>query len=324
MKGAAPYAAAAGAIVAAEAIEYLNRPKSGSDIAATREAGTVPGIEAAARQELPCKVKRIDGAKTWYGATIRTLGSGAGEDWLRELHIQRASLCEALGDLGIGKLTLRPKLNAHCARQWLELWLDAWEVAARKSPKAYAAYDISRGTASQHGTCSGSPSSWRELDAKGDSFPASFDDAMHMGLGAPAGGWRCMPTDLGKVLLRVIKLRAAAAYYAQVADIVDAAGEPWILARQAYEALDDLALELDRVSVSYGDAEAEALATLRQDLHPVKFLHKAANWAMVPVEVALNDVIGPALSLFASTVVVGLLPYVVIGGAIYLVVRRRK
>ena len=323
----APYAAAIGAVGAAALVEYLNQSPPEGAIPATMEKGTRPGLEAAAAASLPC-APRLEVTTTLTGAPIQTLdGSKAGADWLREFFIQRQSLTRALGDLGIAGLTNRPKLTAGCSRRWLENWLEAWEAAAARSPEAYAIYDQG-GDAGSRLACPGSPRHWRGIaldrrwaaDAGGFALPDAWLDSTGI---IPTA---CRITELGRAFRRVLMLHALAVAGEAIEGVLELVGAapPWIYARQVAEALQDFARELDEVAVNHGDARAEGWAEfVRTVSTPSNYLHAVADGGMAQLELAMKGVVGPALSLFLSTVVVAVLPYVVIGGAIYLVVKRR-
>jgi hypothetical protein len=290
-----PLLAAAAAIGAAWLLERAADAPSLTSIAPTRAAGMDTALQSAASRALPCGVARLSDVRTLFGAPIRTLPGGAGEDFIREFLIQRSSLTRALGDIGIPGITDRPKLSARCAELWLELWLDAFEVANHASPKAFAV--SKRPTVRQTGLfgieVTFDPVDWRSFDV---------DE----------------PTALGRAVDAARTLRAFA-----TAETVVGLGDlrPWIRARSVTEALLDLARELDAVGFQF-DVGAEAIEALRRDLHPIRFVEKAADVVVAPVEVALEKAVGPTLGAIVGTLVVSLAPLLVIGGAAYLIAKR--
>jgi hypothetical protein len=299
----APYVAAAGAVFATWLLEHTGGASSilESVIPPGRAAGYDNGLTAAAREELACGVRRLSSVRTWYGAAIRTLPSGAGEDFVREFWIQRANLNAARGELGIPGLTNRPRLTAECAAQWIELWLDAWQVCNAANPRAFAL---------DHG----------RFELRGPlGSPIHFD---------PAGSWRTAeprsaPSHLGKVIARARGLHTEA----RIVSAVPFVGElVWIKARQVTETLLDLAGALDwcsGIDVANGQIVAEAAATLRRELHPVRYVEKATGVVVGAAELALTKVAGPVLSATVGAIAMTLIPWLVVGGVTYYLVRRQ-
>jgi hypothetical protein len=289
--------AAAGAVAGAWLLERWADAPSATGIPATREEGGVDALNAAAARALPCGVQRLSGVETIWGTLIRTLQGGAGEDFIREFVIQRSSLTRALGDIGIPGLTDRPRLSARCALAWLELWLDAWQVANRANPRAFAL---------DHG----------RIVFGGPLAPTTiaFDRAPEW----RSAGSVSNPSSLGRAFeaLRALRAHAAIETAGPLADV-----RPWIRAREVTEALLDFARELDSVAYSH-DTSSEALDALRRDLHPMRFVEKAASVVVTPVEVALDKVVGPTVTAVVGTAVVSLAPILVIGGVVYMLVRK--
>lgn len=303
-KGSAtPYVAAAGAIAATWLIEQLGQGGGGlANLipAQERPQGMETGLNAAAREVLACGVRRLSSVVTLTGAEIRRLPSGAGEDFVREYFIQRVTLNRALGDLAIPGITNRPKLTAACAEQWLELWLDAFETANARNPAAFA---LDKGRI-----------------VGGGLQPVRLEHA-------PIGDWQSAApqgdrTHLGKVFERVRGLYVEAKL---VATVPIAGSLVWIKARQVTEALEDFAGALDHSAFSFavtGHVMAEALATLRRDLHPVRFVEKAADVVVAPIELTLEKFVGPVLAATLGAIGMTLLPWAVVAGATYYLVRR--
>lgn len=317
-------AVAGAALAGAWLLERLNESKPSTDIQPTRNAAMDPTLGELARV-MPCDLERFANLKTLTGAEVRKLPSGAGEDFLREFFIQRMSLVKSQGDLALfggqgtdgilgALLPGRPALSALCAKQWLEMWLNAWQAAARASGAYAVAERVTIGGGrSPYGNAACSTTDWRAAWSMPTTLTGSTFGATDS----------CRMTSLGKAWLRLreLHLAAEAATAPAIPESVQTA-KPWILARHTSEALQDFAREMDNASFSHGDAYAEALDTLRKDLAPVNFLRKAADWAVTPAEVALDNVVGPALSSFLGTVVVAVLPYAALGAAIYVVAKR--
>lgn len=302
MASSTPYIAAAGAIAATWLLEQVGTGGGAlaTLIPAARPVGTDRGLEAAARSDLACGVRRLSDVTTLTGARIRTSGPlGAGEDFIREFLIQRSSLTRALGDLGIPGLTNRPRLTAACSSEWLALWLDAFAVANGANPKAFA---IDHGRPSTAG-----PFLTRVYDPIGDWRSA-----------APIGD----PSPLGRLVTRARGLYTEA----RIVEAVPFVGElPWIRARQVTELLQDLAAMLDwaaGVAAANGQISGEALATLRRDLHPVRVVEKVVDVAVGAAELALDKVVGPVAAATVGALAMTLLPWLVVGGATYFLVRR--
>jgi hypothetical protein len=300
---AAPFIAAGGAIIGTWLLERLGEASpsssSSSTIAATRTEGLDAGLQAAARSVLACGTARLSNVRTIFGAPIRTLPSGAGEDFVREFVIQRSSLTRALGDLAIPGVTNRPRLSPPCAQQWLELWLDAFEACNRRDPDRF-------------GTDSGTQIGWWPFDAD-PSNP----------FGKSPVDWRTergqgKRTELGRAVDRCRGLYEEARALAPLPGIESVT---WLRARKVTEAIQDMAIALDRVGFKH-DVAGEALAALRRDLHPIRVIEKAVDVAVTPIELALDHVVGPTLATVVGALAMTLGPWLVVGGAVYLIVRR--
>jgi hypothetical protein len=293
-----PYLVVGGAVVATWLLERGLDGSTGpasSAIPFTREAGLDQGLATAAAGR-PCGIERLGSTKTLTGAEIMRLPSGSGADFIREYCIERICLTKALGDIAIPGLTNRPKLSARCAAAWCEQWLDAWQVANRTNPRAFAL---------DHGRIAGGVLAPLTL---------AFD---------PAPAWRSIdsvdnPSDIGKAFMRVLKLHSFATIDATtpLADV-----RPWIQARETAEALMDFARELDGGGFSH-DTGWEALADLKHDLSPTRVLEKAAGAAAAPLEIALRDLVGPVLAAAVGVIVSAALPLLVVGGVVYYVTKR--
>jgi hypothetical protein len=296
----APYIAGAGAVLATWLLERVSESKSpSSTLPAARAPGLDAGLEAAARPVLACSVARLSTVRTIWGAPIRTLPSGAGEDFVREFVIQRSTLTRALGDLAIAGVTNRPKLSPPCAEQWLELWLDAFQVCNHRAPSVFA-------------TVGSWGAGWWPLGA--DAGDPTAVSAIDWRSEVPVGG----RSELGRAVDRCRALYSEARALAPLPGINAVL---WLRSRQVTEAIHDLAIALDRVGFVH-DVAGDALASLRRDLHPVRFLEKAADVVVAPIEVVLDTVAGPTLAAIAGTLIVTLAPWAAIGAAAYFVARR--
>ncbi len=321
------YAAAVGAVGAAALIEHMNRP--GAGVPLTEKGGTAEALEAAAHRQLPCGAPRLSDVKTWWGGTVQAKESGAGADWFHEFQIQAASLRAHIGALA--PMTNAPKLSALCARQWLEQWLDAWQAAARKNPEAYAVYEVRLPDATvDHLPCEASPTSWRDhgLDREwsggGWTVPTEIMNLRPTGPMAALKG-TCRLTPLGEVWREMLnRYIGAAAATAPAIPMSIQEERPWIGARVTYETMSRFASVMSLAGSSYGDARQEAAAELLSDLHPVNAIKKAGDFALVPLELWFSKVVGPAFAAVGGAVLGAILPYVVIGGAVYLVVRKHR
>lgn len=321
---AAPYIAAAGAIGGTWLID--NWGELGAGPAAPRQSGMNTALEASATH-MPCGLPRLSSVTTLTGAQIRQLPSGAGEDFIRELAIQRASITNKLGTLVPG--LERPKLTARCAQEWIGIWLDAWQVANAANPKAFA---IARPPPPPD-----SPS-WWQLTGPWSivTAPLYLGDALKQWNPPPAGPWHSTPapspaSSLGRAWQHLRELHAEAAAANLVTGTVDFlaglfgadtdTGERvWVGARKTTDALMMFAQEMDAAGFNL-DTDS-ALAQLRRDLHPLRFVEKAVDVVVTPIELATQHVVGPVLSATVGALATTLLPWIVVGGAVYILARR--
>lgn len=286
-------AGAAAAALAVYAIDQATQPKArpSSDIPPEKAAGFGAGLKYLA-EHMPCGVARPGGPQA---------------DFLREFFHQRTLLTVQFGDLGIAGLTARPNISARCAESWIAAWLDAWQAARAERAGAWriAKYPITGGALAGSAVAQKDPTDWRDpySELVGPAAAGEFTSSTAL-------------SDLGKAWKRLIELHNRAQWGGDA--------RPWLGAREVCEALQQFARELDDVGFTHGDAEAEAFDQLTKDLHPVRFVEKAADFALAPVEAVLGGLVGPGLALLLSTVVGAVLPYVVVGGAIYLVIRKQR
>jgi len=340
MSASTPYLAAGGAILATWAIDHWDDFFPSTPSVARRPAMT-SALERVAALSLPCEIDRLDRVTTLTGAPIRQLPSGAGEDFLREAHIQTASLVAALGNLAPG--FARPKLTARCAMQWVARWLDAWQTANQGDPQAFHVEDkptSAPDTSSVGSFLVDTLGPWTFGIAGGIAAIVSSDPLPGHETYERVGPWRTAATParlsgLGRSWEKLRQLHQEASAAAGVAAIADwfgdlfdddqtaAAGQPvWIGARRTTEAIFAFAGQLDTVGYQHPDVKAEAVAQLKADLHPARFAEKAVDLVVTPVEFALAHVVGPTLSATLGALASSLLPWLVVGGAVYYLARR--
>jgi len=292
VSGLAPYAAATGAILAAEWIARRNRPTT--DLPTTPAKGYDAARATAARAPL-CGAKRV--TEGYDDHEIHQDAAG-GTDFLREVTIQRNSLLAAFGGLSLD-LFRRPSISARCAREWLGTWLDAWQTAHRADRRAFAVFKP--WTLPGASALDFEPATWAEL----------WPD--HAGL----SGLPLERNALGKAVEACKALWTTAGLSMLIPGYGDS--RPWLFARATTEALYDLARRLDEAGLGHGDAEAEALAELEHALSPGGVAAKAADVVSGAVEVAVDKVVAPATGALLGVIA----PYAVLGVAIYVVAKRR-
>jgi hypothetical protein len=328
-----PYITAAGAVGAAWLVDHWDELKPSSP-GPPRTAAMDSALERFVTIELPCNAPRLASVASVTGAPIRQLPSGAGQDFVREFLIQRGSLVDAFGSFVPGLEW--PRMPAHCAQQWIERWLDAWQAANTSNPRAFR---VEQKVTSAPDTSSVPRFLWssvKDVLGIGDDThaPLPGHDSYER-----VGSWRTAATParlsaLGRAWSHLRQLHSeasAAAGLGAVADVfgglfgsgVSEAGQQvWVGARRVTQALYEFAGQMDVVGFHHPDARSEAVAQLKKDLHPVRFVEKAVDVAVAPVELAAQHVVGPVLSATLGALASSLLPWLAVGGAVYLLVKR--
>jgi hypothetical protein len=330
----APYIAAGGAIGATYLLEHWHELfPSTSATAPPRSAAMSSALDRFASVELPCAAPRLPVVTSVTGAPIMRLPSGAGADFLREALIQRGSLVQAFGSLT--PAFEWPRLTARCAQEWIERWLDAWQVANASNPNAFRIEQVLTSAPDTSGVFSFLGSSIGQiLTPWVDRGPLPGHDTY-----ARIGPWRSAPSparfsSLGKIWDRLRALHVEATAAAAFGDITGVFGglfgsdvaavgdQVWVGARRVTQAIVDFAGQLDVVGFVYPDAKAEAIAELKRDLHPTRVVERAVDIVLTPIEGAIEHVVGPAISATLGALASSLLPWLVVGGAVYLIARR--
>jgi hypothetical protein len=326
-----PYVAAGGAVLGSWLIDHWGELMPGTP-APPRTPAMETALDRFVTIDLPCNASRLATVESVTGAPIRQLPSGAGEDFVREYLIQRGSLVAAFGTFVPGLEW--PKMPAQCAKEWIERWLDAWQSANTSNPQAFHV--------EQKATSAPDTSSvWRFLTSSVGEILTPWNTESLPGHVTydRVGPWRSVATparlsSLGRAWQRLRDLHTEATSAAALGSIADvfgglfgsevaAAGQQvWVGARRVTQALYDFAGQMDAVGFSYPDARAQAVAQLKKDLHPVRFVEKAVDVVVGPVELAAQHVVGPVLSATLGALASSLLPWIVVGGAAYLLVRK--
>lgn len=201
---------------------------------------------------------------------------------------QTRSLAKKYGSLSwVGFETGRPAVTAECALAWIDMWLDAWWRARSREPIRYTV-----GAAN-----------------------LSLKDAYTVpeGGGGIAGnllgeeGW----SSLGRAWRELVKVRNLAVWLARDSKSASEPGKPFLHAARAAEALRVFAVELDKSAARElsGHAVDEALDAAKS---VGRGLAGGVAWVV-------GEVLGPIAGAVVSTV----LPYVAIGGVLYIVVRKQ-
>jgi hypothetical protein len=341
MPGSTPYIVAGGAILATWAIDHWDELMPSAPSVPRRPAmSTALERVGSPAMLLPCQVRRLDHVITLTGAPIRQMASGVGEDFLREAHIQTASLSAALGSLL--PAIKRPKLTARCAAQWIERWLDAWQLANQSDPQAFHVEQKATSapdTSSVGGFLLDTVGPWTFGIVGGVASILASDPLPGHDTYDRVGPWRTAATPsrlsaLGRTWEKLRQLHREAQSMIAVANIADifggifgqevaAAGEPvWVGARRTTETIFAFAGQLDTVGFQHPSVKAEAVAQLKRDLHPARFAEKAVDVVVTPVEFAIEKVVGPTLAATLGALATSLLPWLVVGGAVYYLARR--
>lgn len=330
----APYIAAGGAIAATYVLEHWDAlfPSVGA-AAPPRSAAMSTALDRFGSVDLPCAAPRLAVVTSVTGAPIMRLPSGAGADFLREALIQRASLVQAFGSLT--PVLEWPRMSARCAQEWIERWLDGWQVANASNPNAFRveqALTSAPDTSSVFGFIGSSIG--QILTPWVDRGPLPGHDTYDR-----VGPWRSAPSpprpsSLGRIWDRLRSLHAEATAAAAFGDVTGALGglfggdvaavgqQAWVGARRVTQAIVDFAGQLDVVGYVYPDTKAAAIAELKRDLHPTRFVERAVDVVLTPIEGAIELVVGPAISATLGALTMSLLPWLVVGGAVYLIARR--
>lgn len=282
-------AVAGGAALAAYALHRSMLPEGAPDDGGYTSVGDRGGVQDHARDTERAARRRLRvpcGAARVAYSDLPMDGS-VGATFAAEWACEARSLVAKYGSLTwLSIETGRPAITAECALAWIDLWLEAWWQARSEEPIRYTI---------------GADNF--ELDDPYTLPEAKSVTSSILGEGGIS--------SLGQAWRELVAARNLAVWFARDTKSADEPGRAFLHAARVADNLKAFAEALDKCATRElsGSAADEALGLAKG---AARGLGSGVAWVVA-------EVLGPVAGAVAMTV----LPYVAIGGAIYLVVRSK-
>lgn len=211
-------------------------------------------------------------------------GATFSAEWASEVRSLVAKHGE-LAWLGIG--TGRPELTADCVVAWIDVWLEAWWRARSAGSGEVARFAV-----------------WVGFDAAGEALVTDRTVVPELTLTQRIG--KAPRSRLGRAWAELVAVRNVALW--------ESGDQVSRVSRRASDALLEFSSAMDAAAAS--DVSGNALEEAGE------LAAGAARGALGAVSWVAEEVLGPLLGAAGAAVIGAVAPYLVVGGVLYIVVRR--